>query len=320
MVSPGQLPLHVHTKGYSSTIDPGERSANAEDCVAVVASKLREYLESASRSEDQTISTVPESEITDGSARASLKRPQGQPPDDVVGLAGQNKRRKRSQTGGNAGSRGGEATSGGPEESEDENGESEDESQNDEDEDGENVESEEHDGEIEGEAESNLYESKTDSDKALIAAQRLVKKIRSGIKNIGQKSSVEDIKSWLPGGQISQHDLSVHIEAVLWSQGSKATKGGREIRWMHRYLCSCFALARLTLITSAAHTIDNTCHSTNGVSKAAPKSSRTKDRWRSAAHMTNSIVKGLNTWGGKAELVYHALAGNILKPTIMLFI
>jgi hypothetical protein len=190
----------------------------------------------------------------------------------------------------------------------------------------EDVQSKQHEGETNGgvniqerdvqdkqhfewDTEGSLKQSKPDADKT--AARRVVNKIRSGLKEMGQQTSAKGFESWSTTGKESQHALCVRIEKTLWKQGSKALKGGREMRWMHRYLSSCFALTRMELVADDA--------SMELVDGDAPVFNRTEERWRSSAHMMNMIVEGLrNSWGQKAELVYHALAGNVLEALIRL--
>lgn len=128
---------------------------------------------------------------------------------------------------------------------------------------------------------------------------------------MGQQTTAEYFEKWSPTSRETQRALCVRIEKSLWKQGNKLMKGGREMRWMHRYLSSCFALARMELVAVDA--------STELVDGDAPMFNRTEDRWRSSAHMMNLIVDGLrDSWGGKAELVYHALAGNVLEALLRL--
>jgi hypothetical protein len=333
-----------NTERYSSTVDHGEQPAEANDCLAAVATLLRQYLESVSRSDDNAISTIPDSEITNSPSPAKNKRPHKPSLDDAPELTGRIKRQKQSH-GVNSecavstmgwevpddpdeDAESGDAESEDEDEDADAGSENEDTDAGNEDHgdnegnEGEDVQNKQHEGETNGDvdiqerdvqdkqhaecdSEGSLKHSKPDADK--IAARRVVNKIRSGLKEMGQQTSAKGFESWSTTGKESQHALCIRIEKTLWKQGSKAMKGGREMRWMHRYLSSCFALARIELFGDEL------------VDSDAPMLSRTEDRWRSSAHMMNMIVEGLrDSWGGKAELVYHALAGNVLEALLRL--
>ena len=241
------------------------------DCLAAITSKLCEYLRSASISPNPTVEILEESDISNGPTCLGKKR-LPRPPDAVSLPASTTKRQKRSLIGGNMAS----------------------------DDEGEESEDGEEDEEGEGETRTGENEGSVNvNNKALVAAQRIAKKIESGIKKI-RKVPVEEIEVW--DGDQTVHDLAGRVEAKLWSQASEATTYGKEIRWVLRCLSSCFGLVRRELVA-----IDD--HLTSGQTKAAVKSIRTKDRWRSAVYMINAIINGLyEHWGERTYLIYHALA------------
>ena len=382
-----------NTEKHSSTVDRGEQPTETNDCLAAVATILRQYLESASTSEDNAISAIPDSEITNSPGPPNRKRAHRPSLDEATGLTGQIKRQKQSHgqdsecavskmrgkvpedpeedaesadedagsenVDEDANAESADEDAGSENVDEDANAESEDEDEDadtgNEDDGNErvDVQNKQHEGEtngdseiqetgsvqdkqhIECDSECGLKQSKSNADK--VAARRVVNKIRSGLEEMGQQTLIKDFEIWSKTGKESRHALCIRIEKTLRKQGNRAMNGGRELRWMHWYLSSCFALARMELVTDDAPgqtelVTDDAPSQTEIVTGDAPGQTelvtgnapvvkRTLDRWRSAAHMTNMIVEGLrDSWGARAELVYHALAGTVPEALLRLII
>jgi hypothetical protein len=271
------------------------------DCAAAVISKLREYIESSSRSENHSIEVVGDSDIEDDTACSSLKRSRRPSASDAAESARANKFQKRRLSTTDV-----------------RNTDSEGEDQDDHaggDDDGDREA--EDDGDVQGKGEDD-----DDGDGALLElARKIAKKIRSGLKKISKEVLTQDIEVWSPGRQKTVYDLSLHIEDRLWDQASSNTKSTEETNWMLKYLASCYALFRIRTGSSEPHLVENAQASTIGDKKSTKRSIRTLDKWRSAANVVNLIINGLSErWGWKADLVSHALASNNPEtPIIVIF-
>ena len=155
------------------------------------------------------------------------------------------------------------------------------------------------DGRVDDEGNEDVGDADGESDDTGVDdARKIANKIRVGIEKISKTLPVDAVDIQLPVGQKSSEGLAIYYETRLWAAASKTSKTAKEKIWMFRFLASCFALVRKKIGSGERR------------SKSGVGSIRTADRWISVAGMLNLIVNELSSyWGWKADLVYHALAG-----------
>jgi hypothetical protein len=297
--------------------DPVGQPKRAEDCAAVVFTKLLEYIALASSGDDRSIEMVREPDTAHLPVRLSSKRPYEQ--HNIAHQAYANKRPRRCQSrdtvensddeyDGDADGEEGEDSEEGWNEDSDDDKREDDEREDDGHEDDESAVDEPEVVECEvNERQVNEREVKDDSGKAKPTdedlAMKITSKIKNGFKRMKKKKELADAcQSWPQASDQTEEDL--------WARAEEASQRGKEITWMLRYLASCFALVRMKFASDAGET-DETHESR--IKKG--NSASTRDRWRWLAHMVNCIVDGLyESWANNAYLVCFALAGKSPDP------
>jgi hypothetical protein len=153
------------------------------------------------------------------------------------------------------------------------------------------------------------------------AASILTKKIRNGLEKFLKKTEkanekmaynqntihtgpldlsidISDFNTRVANGEFDMQERSLCLEHLLWKKSTMFTG----LAWKLRFLASCLRILRQSE------------GSDTGVN---PASAITIRRWKSSALLVNAIVSGLwGKWGCKAALVYEALAGMDIFPSL----